>query len=127
MKEQRISGTWQQGNKQVDIRLQVWVFEEEGYTHVFSPHLNIVGAGVNEDDAFNSFRQTLSIFLDYTTNKGTFFSELKKLGWEIKKKSKPYKAPEFGHLLQSNETLKHLVDRGDYRVSHETVNVPVYA
>lgn len=127
MKEERVAGTWQKGNKQVTLSIQVWVFEEDGYTHVFSPQLNVVGAGMTEEEAFTSFRQTLGMFLEYTTNKGTFFNELKKLGWEIKKQSKPYKAPAFDHLLKSNETFKHLVQRGDYRVSHETVTVPAYA
>jgi hypothetical protein len=127
MKEERIAGTWRQGNRHVKLDVQVWVFEEGGYQHVFSPHLDIVGAGATEEEAFESFRQTLSQFLDYTTNKGTFLTELKKLGWQIKKKTKPYVAPDIQDLLRWNKTLKGIVKRGKYRVDSESVSVPVYA
>lgn len=70
------------GNK-IDFNLPVIKFEEESLFFIYSPALDLTGYGKTEGEAQSSFEETLSQFLNYTTNKKTLVSELKKLGWEV--------------------------------------------
>jgi len=62
------------------------------------------------DEAQTSLESNLLEFVNYTTNKGTLVAELRRLGWEVKKRRKKYIAPSFSKMLRKNEKLVDILD-----------------
>lgn len=118
-------------NKDANVRVQVILisFKEDNYFIVYSPHLDVSGYGVTEEEAMDSFNNSLKQFLDYTTNKKTLHKELTNLGWELKKgtpkKPKKINAPSFDDLINNNDSLKELINKHDIVTHRKEVAIPV--
>jgi hypothetical protein len=66
--------------------------------------------------------------LNYTTHKRTLWTDLKKLGWTIKKnKKKPATPPPMSELLESNEEFNRIFDNFPYKKFDTGVSLPAYA
>ena len=94
---------------------------------LFSPTLEVYGYGKNEKEAHTSFEICLAEFFTYTQNKKTFFSELKRLGWTVKKRKKKYEAPSFSKMLRKNDHLIDIMDSQDAKIHHRQVELPEFA
>lgn len=81
------------------FELSLFNFIDEGVRIIYSPALDLSGYGKTIAEAKVSFELTLEEFVRYSSNKKSLQKELKRLGWEIKKKSKPYSAPELSSML----------------------------
>lgn len=127
MQNLKISGDKQIGKNVVKLDLQVLLFEEENTWFAYMPSLDLTGYGHSEIEAKESLTIVLDEFLRYTLNKNTLFSEMKRLGWQIKSKKKPMRAPEISDLLNTNDQLKEIINYKDYSTSHYQVNVPAFA
>lgn len=49
------------------------------------------------------------MFIRFTLNKKTFFDELNRLGWSIKKKNKIFVAHKISDIISENEELRGIV------------------
>lgn len=125
MKHSKITGHFNHGNNHIDVHLGLIFFEEEGKHFVYTPALDITGYGNSEDEAKNSFEETLKEFLRYTSNKDTLKKELKKLGWKVTPKVK-IKAPSLVDMINNNEYLAEIFEEKQYRKVNQTVQLPAF-
>ncbi len=107
------------------FELSLFSFIDEGVRIIYSPALDLSGYGKTVAEAKVSFELTLEEFVRYTSNKNSLQKELKRLGWEIKKKSKPYSAPELSSMLQKNDYLANIFETKDFKKYNETVALPI--
>lgn len=107
------------------FELSLFSFIDEGVRIIYSPALDLSGYGKTIAEAKVSFELTLEEFVRYTSNKNSLQKELKRLGWEIKKKSKPYSAPELSSMLQKNNYLANIFETKDFKKYNETVALPI--
>jgi hypothetical protein len=106
------------------FELSLFSFIDEGVRIIYSPALDLSGYGKTIAEAKVSFELTLEEFVRYSSNKKSLQKELKRLGWEIKKKSKPYSAPELSLMLQKNDYLANIFETKDFKKYNETVALP---
>jgi len=124
----KVSGTWSDGKKFIDVNLQVLIFTEDKNQIVYCPALNLTGYGETESKAEESFKVVLTEYLTYTTNKKTLAEDLKNMGWTIKKNlKKPATPPAMSDLLQHNEDFKNIFDNYDYKKVNTSVSMPAFA
>jgi len=108
MDKKRARAKYSDGNKEVEVSISIFLWEEESIFYVYSPALDLTGYGLSEEEARKSFETVLHEFIVYTHNKKTIFSELEKLGWAVNKRKKRVISPDFEDLLSENEHFKHL-------------------
>lgn len=109
----------------IKVKLPLIEFEEEGVQIIYCPALDLSGYGNNEIEAKKSFEIVLEEFLKYTLNKKTFFKELSKMGWKIRKGHKPMIPPELCFLLEKNENFSRIVNEYDFRKFDKQIEMPV--
>jgi len=120
-----IKGTWSSGDREIDVHLSFIIFDQEGIQVVYCPALDVSGYGKSEEEAFKSFEISLGEFLLYTNNKGTFTSELQRMGWTIKKsKLKPMIPPPMSKLLEDNDNFSKIFNNYPFRKIDHTVSLP---
>lgn len=110
------------------MNLPVMVFEEDGVRIAYIPVLDISGYGKTGNEAINkSLKIAIDEYLTYTFNKKTLIQDLKAHGWTIKKKTRPFIAPEITDLINKNEYLHDIVNTKPYSMKRMPVNIPQYA
>lgn len=124
MKNGNLSGGWKDGKSKVTINLPVMSFEENEVHIAYIPVLDLSGYGKNEQEALSSLTITLNDYFSYTTIKNTLIEDLEAHGWTIRKKTKPYIAPELTDLINKNEYLHDIVNSRNYKMSRMDVNMP---
>ena len=127
MKQGGLQGKWQEGENAVKLNLPVMFFEEDGIQIAYIPVLDISGYGKTEKEAKSSLEINLSEYFSYTIHKNTLIEDLKAHGWTIRKKTKPYIAPELTEILNRNEYLHNIVNSRPYKMDRMDVNMPQYA
>jgi hypothetical protein len=127
MKNLHFTGDWKDGNATVTVNLPVMIFEEEGTHIAYIPVLDLCGYGTTEMMASESLKIAVSEYFTYTVRKNTLLQDLKAHGWTVKKKNKPYIAPEITDLLTKNEYLHDIVNTKRYRMDRMPVDLPQYA
>jgi len=126
MKKADLSGNWKEGNNLVQVNLPVMYFEEDSVQIAYIPVLDLSGYGKDHDEAFKSLEIVLEEYLSYTIRKNTLIQDLQAHGWTIKKKTKPYVAPEFTDLIAKNEYLHNIVNTRPYSIERIDVEMPQY-
>lgn len=124
MKKGNLSGDWKDGKSSVKINLPVMYFEEDGVQIAYIPVLDISGYGQNHEEAMQSLTVALDDYFSYTINKNTLLDDLKAHGWTIRKRTKPYIAPELTDLINRNEYLHDIVNTRAYKMDRMDVNMP---
>jgi hypothetical protein len=110
------------------VKLPVLSFKDDNAHIIYCPALDLSGSGHTEAQAKESFAITVTEFLDYTTNKGTLFTDLKKLGWTMHKKNKKLASPPpMSELLENNEEFSRIFDNYSYKKFDTGVSLPAYA
>ena len=127
MKEGKLSGNWKNAKNTVSMDLPVMFFEENKVQIAYIPMLDLSGYGKTEKEALESLVESLDNYFSYTTNKDTLVQDLKAHGWTIKKKNKPYVAPELTDLITKNEYLHDIVNKRPYKMDRINVAMPQYA
>lgn len=108
--------------------LDIIIFKEGDTTIVYCPPLEVYGYGNDENKAQESFKVSLTEFFRYCTNKNTLRTELKRLGWQMKRgKSKPMIPPSISELLSTNENLSRIYNNFDFRKTATNVSIPAVA
>ena len=112
----------------IEGSLDIIIFKEDDTTIVYCPTLEVSGYGVDENEAHESFKISLAEFFRYCTNKNTLRTELKRLGWQMKRsKSKPMVPPPITELLSSNENLSRIYNNFDFRKTATNVSISAVA
>jgi len=114
-------------NESGSIRVKVAVisFKEDNAHVIYCPALDLSGSGNTETEARDSFTITVSEYLNYTSNKGTLWTDLRKLGWRIKKnKKKPAIPPPMSELLENNEEFNRIFDNYPYKKFDTGISFP---
>ena len=110
------------------VKVPVLSFKEDNANIIYCPALDLNGSGHTESEARESFAITVTDYLNYTTHKGTLWTDLKKLGWKIKKgKKKPASPPPMSELLKNNDEFSRIFDNYPYKKFDTGVSLPVYA
>ncbi|NLD45754.1 MAG: hypothetical protein GX660_00950 [Clostridiaceae bacterium] len=126
-KRMRFTGNWTDGKKEIIVNLPMILFVEDNSTIIYCPALEISGYGKEEDEAKISFETSLVEFFRYTMNKGTFSSEMERLGWKIRSKGKPYTPPSLQQLLDSNDNFSRIFNTFSFRKFDSPVTLPAVA
>lgn len=113
-------------SNQVDCRLTVTTFEEEGIHFYYAPALDLTGYGKTDEEAQKSFDITLEQFVNYGLHKKTLFNELKKLGWKVSKKSVS-KPPSLVDMIYKNEYLADIFEEKQYTKFDQKVSLPAFS
>ena len=127
MKQAGFSAKWQQGKNTITFEVPLMIFQEKGTYIQYIPALDISGYGKTEQEAYESLQHTLCEYFSYTVNKKTLFDDLKAHGWTIRKKTKPFIAPEITDLINRNQYLHDIVNTKPYRMDRIDVNLPKFA
>lgn len=114
------------GNVKISVQIGLMMYEEEGVKVVYSPALDIYGYGSTEEEAKNSFHETIQEYIRYTTVKSTLFKELKKLGWKMKP-NVGFQSPSVEDLAARNQQVKSLLETKHYTESTEDIMIPSFA
>ena len=114
-------------SSKVETELALISFQEDDVFFVYCPALDLTGYGYNENEAKESFSQTLKMYLEYTTNENTLSKDLELHGWE--KSNRKFKSLDFDFLFRHNEQLKNIVNNRDFSKYKEQIQFPecVYA
>ena len=110
----------------IETGLRLFSFVEDGVTIVYSPELDLNGSGYGLNEAKASFYEALSEFCRYGVAKGTFFNELKRLGWKVSggKKHRKITTPAFNSMLNTNEDFQDIIHNKDYTKFTERMQIP---
>lgn len=127
MQKLQLKGEGKFGKAKVEVNVTVILFKEDNIWYAYLPSLDLNGYGNTEVEAKESLKVTIDEFIRFTLNKKTFFDELKRLGWSIKKKNKTFIAPKISDLIRENEELREIVDSKKYISDDYQVKVPVFA
>ncbi len=124
-----VQGSWSDSNsrKKVTVNVPVLFFEEDKISYAFIPSLDLIGYGYSIEEAEVSLKTVLSEFLTYTVHKKTLFSELKRLGWKVRKAKKNFIAPTISDQISINDQLRDIIDNKEYRASQLSFNIPAHA
>jgi len=110
-------------NHKFQVGLSLIEFNEDNVTIIYSPALDLSGYGNSEEEAKNSFSESLHEFFRYTHNKNTLDKVLLDLGWSIKgtKKNPKFNPPLDSDLVTSNSLYNDIVNNKSYKVSRQNV------
>ena len=124
MKKAGLKADWRQGENKVKLQVPVMLFTEKKVHVAYIPVLDLSGYGNSEKEAIGSLQIVLDNYLDYTIKKNTLIQDLKNHGWQIKKRNKPFIAPELTAMINTNEYLHDIFNKKKYTVSQFPVYLP---
>lgn len=109
----------------VNVRIPIIQFEEDNNQFVYCPALEVTGYGNSEIEAKQSFKISLAEFFRYTLHKHTLHSELRRLGWKVKKNVKKAHPPSMSQLLEENDNFNRIFNKHSFRKYDEQIEIPV--
>ncbi len=92
---------------EIDVKLDVYYFEDGGYTVAYNPSLDISAYGDNKDEAKSEFTELLRIYFEECINEGTLCEDLRNHGWTTGENG--MLSPDFEEQLSRNSVLKQVV------------------
>jgi hypothetical protein len=127
-KQSKFSDTIDTSKASVKVTVSIIIFEEDGSQIVYCPALDVSGYGKDEAEAHHSFKISLSEFIQYSINKGTFYEELKRMGWTVRKsKTKPMLPPSMSHILSNNDNFSRIFNSFPFRKIDTILEMPAIA
>lgn len=108
MDKKRANAKYSDGNKNVELSVSIFLWEEDSIFYVYSPALDLTGYGLSTEEARVSFETVLQEFIVYTHNNKTIFKELENLGWAVNKRKRRVISPDFEDMLTDNEHFNQL-------------------
>ncbi len=109
--------------RQVEVRVDLIEYQEDGIHYVFSPALDLVGYGETPKKARESWETVLSEYFRYAMNKNTLEEDLRSRGWKQNKND--YQPPAFDWLLLHNQDLSEVYNKHDFRKVSSPIKVPL--
>ncbi len=110
----------------IEVNVKVVQFKDSGSYIVYSPDLDVYGYGKTVKEARDSFALSLSEFFNYIINKGTFASEMKRLGWKKKKRKGIvyFSKPNIKEILSKNSSFLDILSNKNYSSYNITIPIP---
>jgi hypothetical protein len=111
----------------VDVSVDLFQFEEDGVTIIYSPAFDLSGYGNNVDEAKKSWEESVEEFLRYGITKKTLAKDLKRLGWNINEhdvKKRHFRHPELARLITQNNYLQEILNEKTFSKFNENVTLP---
>lgn len=102
-------------NGQIEARLDVYIYDNDGFKISYAPALDLMGYGKTEDDAKASFEVVLEDFFETAMEKGTLSAFLLSHGWNGKMAATEFVPPLPLSLMESNEQLQEIFLADSYR------------
>jgi hypothetical protein len=128
MKRGQYQGNFNTGDAQIEVQLPVISFIDDNTHIIYCPALDLSGYGNDETEARESFDIVLEEFLTYTTNKKSLWTDLKKLGWMVKKsKQKGATPPPISKLLDTNQEFSRIFNNFPFKKYNTGVSLPLSA
>lgn len=131
MAEYLFEGDYQNNAGKVELQIILIHFQDESKVHfIYSPHLDLTGYGMSEEEAKSSFTIVLEDFIDYTLKKKTLGTILKKLGWSMKgtmKRPKNVVAPSLATAISDNDYVSEIFDKYPVNTYKQSVGMPAFA
>jgi hypothetical protein len=128
MKNLQYHGKFNAESASIDFQLPLISFIDDNTQIIYCPALDLSGYGNDEGEAKASFDVVLEQYLSYTTNKKTLWTDLKKLGWIVKKsKQKTASPPPMSELLGKNEEFTRIFNNFPFKKFNAGVRIPVHA
>jgi hypothetical protein len=123
MDKKRANAKYSDGNKNVELNVSIFLWEEDSVFFVYSPALDLTGYGLTREEAKESFETILHEYIVYTHNKKTIYIELEKLGWAVNKRKKRVVSPDFEDMLADNDHFKELFKSKDLIRDSSNINL----
>ena len=110
----------------VDLQVPLISFIDDNTHIIYCPALDLSGYGNDETEAKKSFDTVLEEYLNYTINKKSLWTDLKKLGWTItKSKKKPAATPpSMTEVLETNEEFSRIFDNYPFKKYNTGITLP---
>lgn len=127
MKNLNFSGQFVNDSAKLSLIVNLFQFQENGNTIIYSPAFDLSGYGKSITKAKESFEITIGEFLNYTIHKKTLAKELKRLGWKVNSediKQGRLKTPVLADLIQKNDYLAKILNEKEFIKFDQTVSVP---
>lgn len=113
------------GKNGIIVKLSIYIFKEDNAYISYCPSLDLSGCGNDINEAKDSMKETLLLYLDYTISKNTLLKDLRKHGWDVRGiKQRKIKAPKFDDLLHNEEFLD-ILENKEYQKFDTPVEIPV--
>jgi hypothetical protein len=110
------------------VKLDVYLFMEDGAYIAYAPALDLCGYGTSEDEAKMSFDTVVKEYLAYGVERRTLVKDLRLHGWKVRSlKQRKLSSPTFDVLLNSNDMLRDILQNKDYRKVSENMPLPALA
>ena len=127
MKSMKVESRMTGKNGNITVNLPVLLFKEDNTHIIYCPALDLNGSGNTVSEAKESFIIVVTEYLKYTSNKGSLWNDLKKLGWTIQKnKKRPATPPSMSELLESNDEFSRIFDNYPYKKFDAGFSLPAY-
>lgn len=124
-KQVNLEGKWEDKKSRISVNIPLIIFSEDNSHIVYCPPLDISGYGLTENEAYDSFNICIDEFFKYTTNKKTFFSELQRLGWTVRKsKFKAMIPPPMSKVLAENDNFSRIFNSFSFRKEDREICMP---
>jgi hypothetical protein len=126
MKHFQYKGKFSNSKGVLDFEIPLISFIDDNTHIIYCPVLDLSGYGNDETEARKSFDTVLEEFLAYTNNKKTLWTDLKNLGWTIKKSKKKPEAtpPPLSALLDTNEEFSRIFNNYPFKKYNTAITLP---
>lgn len=100
-------------NGVVEARLDVFIYENDGFMVAYAPALDLMGYGKTIEKAKQSFEVVIEDFFEFSLKNATLKEYLIKHGWTPRKAPQEFVPPQTVELMGSNKKLKSIIN-SDY-------------
>lgn len=102
----------------ISVDLSVILYEEDGMHYAYCAALDVLGYGLDDDEAKLSFEVMLEEILKEAVSEGNLYALLESYGWH---KSEP---PKISDLISRSEELADIINNKAYRTIRENITIP---
>lgn len=126
MKHLQYKGNYSDSKGILDFQVPLISFIDDNTHIIYCPVLDLSGYGNDETEAKKSFDIVLEEYLSYTITKKSLWSDLKKLGWTVKKsKTKPAAIPpSMSEILETNQEFSRIFNTYPFKKYNTAITLP---
>lgn len=92
----------------VEAKLDVFIYENDGFMVAYAPALDLMGYGKTVEDAKASFEIVVDDFFETTIKKNTLAQYLQEHGWTKESRKVEFVSPLALNILEANEQLQDI-------------------
>lgn len=92
----------------VEAKLDVFIYENDGFMVAYAPSLDLMGYGKTVEDAKASFEIVVEDFFETTIKMNTLTRYLKEHGWTKESRKVEFVSPLALNILEANKQLQDI-------------------